>query len=156
MPAKRLSPLDLPVSYEDLLERLFSLRELIYEKLTGDELTLGGIETLRLFQEDVAFREAMAEVLLASILWIEAGRSVSHILQDCEPEIRKGLVYTVNTLVEFLHIRKHTQPDALLNRGSLADAWIHLLVEFRDMLRDRTQDWLWRREQPPFVPGKYF
>lgn len=150
-----LPSLELPVYYEDLLERLFLVRAKIYSEMDWDEVRDGGIETHRQFQEDIAFREAVAEVLLASVLWIEAQRSTHEILDDCMPQIRKGLVAGINCLVDFLHIKKHTQPKAILNRGSLADAWIHLFGEYRDTLRDTSQDWLWTRVQIDFVPNKY-
>jgi hypothetical protein len=147
--------LKLPVSYEDLLDRLFLVRELIYEAMPREDVVTGGMASAQQFEEDIPFREAVAEILLASILWIEAQRPTLEILQDCEPQIRKGLVAGVNRLVDFLHIKKHTQPNEIVSRCSLADAWIHLLVEYRDMLRDSSQDWLWKRVQVEFVSEKY-
>ena len=146
-----------PICYNDLEERLFEIRDTVYAALNRDELLMNfDFSLLKQFQDDASLRETLAEVLLTAILWVEAGRQSAEILQDCVPEIRGLLVYTSNRLLDYLKLKSHTQKEAILSRGSLADAWTHLLVEFRKDLGPGADQWWWKQEQPPFVPNKYF
>lgn len=147
-------PLELPIRYADLRDRLNLMKGAIYKPLADEERLCVDFNLQARFREDASCREAMAEVLLTAILWIEAGRPSSELLQGCVPEIRKLLVRTVNLLLQFLVLKEHTQTDAILNRGSLADAWTHLLVEFHRAVGKGAETWWWKLELPALVqPG---
>jgi hypothetical protein len=148
-------PLDLPIHYEDLRERLNLMKGAIYKSLAEDELLCTDFKLLERFQQDANYREALAEVLLTAILWIEAGRPSSELLQGCVPEIRKLLVRTVNLLLQFLVLKEHTQTGAIVSRGSLADAWTHLLVEFHRAVGRGAETWWWKLELPALVPPEH-
>lgn len=138
------------IKYEDLLDRLCLLQERIYSCVSTEETKPDAIfaESLR---QDTALKQTTAEILLASVLWIEADRNPLEILQYAEHEIRKSLVYIVNSLIRFLELKQHTQPTVWLNRCSVADAWIHLFVEFYSALGNPDMAWIWELQELPFV-----
>jgi hypothetical protein len=148
------NPWRLPIEYEHLYDRLLELRPAIEDPLP-DEEKLSAVRFLSQFQADKALRQTLAEVLLATILWVEAGRDAHEILQDCEPVLRALLSYTVTKLLDFAAARGTSQGPVTLSRASLPDAWIRLLVEFRESLGRESDRWQWGQELFPYTCGKY-
>lgn len=153
MPKKEnlaLPPTSRFIRYEDLHERFYLIRECVYACLSHEEL-----EPDCLFwkehEQDMALKQATAEVLLAAILWIEADRRPQEILSYAVPEIRKALVYVSNSLIRYLELKQHTQTTAYLNRCSVADAWIHLFVEFYLALANKDLEWIWQLQELSYV-----
>lgn len=144
-----------PITYEDLHQRLFEIRDQVYSGLQQENLFDPDFGLIGKFEQDKALRQTVAEVLLTSILWVEAGQSSADILQNCVPEIKKLLIYASNLLLKFLVLKKHAQKEGILSRGSLPDAWTHLLVEFREALGRDSDRWLWTDVQIPYVANKY-
>ncbi|UJX42995.1 hypothetical protein K9F62_10080 [Desulfovibrio sp. JY] len=156
MTHKRLPNLEPPIGYDDLEQRLFEVRDRIYEAYDRDELVKPAFDLSEQFWSNTALREATAEVLLGCIVWTEAGRSSAELLRDCLPEIRELQVYALNSLLKYTQLKAHTQKGVILSRGSLVDAWIHLLVEFREALVRESDHWIWRVQQPDYVPDNFF
>lgn len=146
-----LPPLKRFLKYEDLHERFAAIREHIFVCVSREELLgLDGAVEKR-YDKDKELRLAAAEVLLAAILWIEAGRTASEILSHAVPEIRRSLGVAVHSLLRWLELKEHTQPTAWLNRSSLADAWIHLFVEYHAALSNPAFAWIWELQELPYV-----
>jgi hypothetical protein len=145
-----------PIDYEELHKRLPSLRAAIAQAVEAKKPSAEDFAAGVRFREDVALRQGVAEVLLASILWIEADRHPHETLDRCVPEIKRLMVYGLNLLGNFLELKIQLQPVELISRGSLVDAWIHLFVEFHAMLGRESDRWLWSQEQVDFVPDDCF
>jgi len=138
-----------PSTYQYLQERFELLRPHICKGLEEDFLPSGSTahekwDAIELYESDVELRESVAEVLLASILWVEAGKPSGEILQGCSPEIKHQFVYTVNVFRDFLILRSAVQKDRRAGLGNLATAWIHLFVEFHAELTRLSGPCWWR------------
>ena len=153
MSKKNVSPLpptERFIGYEDLHERIYLVREHVYACLSPEELKPDCL-FWKEHEQDTALKQATAEVLLAAILWTEAERPPQEILSYAVPEIRKALVYVSNSLIRYLELKQHTQTTAYLNRCSVADAWIHLFVEFYSALANQDLAWIWQLQDLPYV-----
>jgi hypothetical protein len=137
-----LPKISYPISFKDLIERwVVHIQWELYKPLQKNEKMGGSSHLVERYDDDLSLREACAENLLASTLWIESGRQSSEIAQSSSPEIRQLLVYTSNTFVEFLEQKSNTQPGDIYCRESLSVIWTHLFVEFRQALGPTTDPW---------------
>lgn len=140
--------------YSDLPARFAELRGMICNGL-GDRyhpltrVALDGFGKDEEFERDSLLREALAEVLLACILWVEDGGRCEEILQCFGHGIKSRLVLVSNLFQRFLELRSALQKEGTVGLGTRSTAWIHLFVEFRDeLVKPRWSHWLRQTLRP--------
>lgn len=148
---------ELLMTYSDIADRFDLLRPVFFEALGEDAgfqrfCQPGVFDLPGEFRRNMDLRESCVEVLLASILWLEARRPLAEILQHCAPEITRHLVYTANVFLDFVRLRSAAQRETIVSLGSSATAWIHLFAEFRDELT-RQHGTCWWKTTPRTYPS---
>jgi len=154
---KLLPEIEPPITCLDCHERLLYIRNVIYDAMEPEYVNpllnlkeTGLFDLQKQFESDKDLRVSTARVVIASILWVEASQLPQEIVQNCEPEIKSQIVYTVHLFLSWIALKSAVQKEEAMELGSMATAWIYLFEEFSRDLENYSQDLWWKPKPTPY------